>query len=152
MGSMPRREEHERKARERAAVQPALDCEACGALTPGARFRYFGDRVVCTACEHHNLQSRVRSVDREWLGHRTILVAFGNGPQGLTAQAMHPDDKSMLGPRVKIATPKTLQRLLAYLGATPAQLAEFDNQYRWGQGTVKITLVPERRNLLRLRN
>jgi hypothetical protein len=47
MGSMPRREERERQARERAAMQPALDCEACGALTPTARFRFFGDRLIC---------------------------------------------------------------------------------------------------------
>jgi hypothetical protein len=44
MGSMPRKEEQERKARERAAVQPAVDCETSGALTPAARFRYFSDR------------------------------------------------------------------------------------------------------------
>jgi hypothetical protein len=30
MGSMPRKEEQERKARERAAAQPAVDCETSG--------------------------------------------------------------------------------------------------------------------------
>ena len=44
------REERERKARERAAMQPALDCETCGALTPGERFRYFADQIICKAC------------------------------------------------------------------------------------------------------
>jgi hypothetical protein len=34
----------------------------------------------------------------------------------------------MLGPRVKIASLKTLRRLLAYLGATSVQLAEFDDR------------------------
>jgi hypothetical protein len=54
---------------------------------------------------------------------------------------------------VKIASVETLRRLLAYLGATPAPLAEFDNcRERWGQGTVQVTLVPGRKNLLRLRN
>ena len=40
MGSYPRREKAEQKARERADTVPVLDCEACGALTPGERFRY----------------------------------------------------------------------------------------------------------------
>ena len=39
MGSYPRREKAEQKARERADTVPALDCQSCGALTPGERFR-----------------------------------------------------------------------------------------------------------------
>jgi hypothetical protein len=149
---MPRREEQERKARERAAIQPALDCVACGALTPASRFRYFGDRVICEACEQQNAQSRIRPVDREWLAPQTILVNFGGGAQGCTVQAMHPGYKTMLGPMVKVQSAATLHRLLAYLGATPAQLMEFDDcNRRWGQGTVQITLAPGRKNLLRLR-
>jgi hypothetical protein len=76
MGSMPRREERERKARERAAMQPALDCEACGALTSASRFRYFNDRLICEACEHQNLQGRVRSVSRVLLVPRTVCINF----------------------------------------------------------------------------
>ena len=53
---------------------------------------------------------------------------------------------------MKIASAETLRRLLAYLGATPVQLADFDNcQRQWGQGTTQITLAPGRKNLLRLR-
>ena len=41
--------------------------------------------------------------------------------------------------------------LLAYLGATPAQLSEFDNcNRRWGQGTVHMRLLADRRNLLHI--
>jgi hypothetical protein len=55
----------------------------------------------------------------------------------------------MLGPQLRIQSADTLRRLLAYLGATPEQLADFDNSHRrWGQGTVQITLQPERKNLL----
>ena len=54
MGSMSRREERKRKTRERVALQPALDCEACGALMAASRFRYYGDRIICEACEHQN--------------------------------------------------------------------------------------------------
>jgi hypothetical protein len=61
-------------------MQPTLDCEACGALTPGVSFRYFADRVVCEvvcdACNHQNPQSRVHSVPREWLAPQTISLNF----------------------------------------------------------------------------
>jgi len=138
------------KARERAAVQPALDCEACGAFTPAARFRYFGDRVVCVACDRQNPQSRVRTVAREMLAPRMICLNFVPGA-GYTVQAMHLDHRTMLGPMVNVQSAATLHRLLAYLGATPAQLAELaDCIRRWGQGTVQITLAPGRKNLLRL--
>jgi hypothetical protein len=151
MGSMPRKEERERKARERAAVQPALDCEACGALTPASNFRYFGEWLICEACEHRNPQSRVRSVPRELVAPRTICINF-MPRDGISVQAMHMDHRTMLGPRVRVQSEETLHRLLAYLGATPAQLAEFENcNRRWGQGTVQITLAPGRKNLLRLR-
>ena len=51
MGSYPRREKAEQKARERADAVPVLDCQSCGALTPGERFRYYADQIVCEACE-----------------------------------------------------------------------------------------------------
>jgi hypothetical protein len=54
MGSYPRREKAERKARERADTVPVLDCQSCGALTPGERFRYFADQIICEACEERN--------------------------------------------------------------------------------------------------
>jgi hypothetical protein len=151
MGSMPRRKKWEREARERAAMQPALDCEACGALTPAAQFRYFGDRLVCEACEHHNPQSHVRPVTRELLAPRTICINV-IPRDGVTIQAMHIDHRTVLGPQIRVQGVETLRRLLVYLGATPAELAEFDNcRRRWGQATVQITIVPGRKNLLRLR-
>jgi hypothetical protein len=152
MGSMPRREERERKARQQATVQPAPDCEACGALTPGAAFRYFSDRVICPACEKQNPQNRVRNVPREALAPREIMVNFVERNQ-LRVQAMAADGRTSLSPFIPIASGATLRRLLAYLGATPQQLGDFDHAFRvWGQGSVRITLQPSRRNLLRLRN
>jgi hypothetical protein len=152
MGSMPRREERERKAREQAATQPALDCEACGAFTPATAFRYFSDRVICAACEKQNPQSRVRNVPRETLAPREIMVNFIQR-NDLQVQAMAADGRTSLSPFVPIASGATLRRLLAYLGATPEQLADFDHAFCvWGQGSVRITLQPSRRNLLRLRN
>jgi hypothetical protein len=76
MGSYPRREKAEREARERAAMQPALDCQACGALTLGARFRYCGDWLICDACNQQNPQSRVQTVQRDLLAPRNICLNF----------------------------------------------------------------------------
>ena len=112
MGSMPRREERERKVRECAAMQPALDCEACGALTPGGRFRYYADQVVCEACDERNPQSRRRMVPRALLQPRDILVKFGQG-RSLALQAMTRDCRTMLGPQLRIQSAATLRRLLA---------------------------------------
>jgi hypothetical protein len=62
------------------------------------------------------------------------------------------DHRTMLGPQLRIQSAATLRRLLAYLGATPAQLADFDGAVqKWGQGTVRFTLQPGRKNLPRLR-
>jgi hypothetical protein len=78
------------------------------------------------------------------------LVNFVGG-SGLAAQAMALDHRTMLGPRLKVQSAATLRRLLAYLGATAKQLAEFDNCHgRWGQDTVQITLQPGRKNLLHI--
>jgi hypothetical protein len=115
---MPRREERERKARQRAVMQAALDCQAWGALTPAARFRYFGDRLIYEACETQNSQSRVRTVARELLAPRTICLNFVPGA-GYTVQAMHLDHRTTLGPMVKVQSAETLHRLAAYLGASP---------------------------------
>jgi hypothetical protein len=90
-------------------------------------------------------------ISRDSLAPRSIFVNFSGGPLGNTVQAMHRDCRTMLGLRVRVQSAETLRHLLAYLGATPAQLAEFDDcNRRWGQGTVQITLAPGRKNLLRL--
>lgn len=150
MGSYPRREKAEQQARERAAAPvPALDCQACGAITLGDR--YICERIVCETCGEQNPQTRRRMVPRAWLLPRDIHVNF-IPRDGYSAQAMDLDCRTMLGPYVRVQTAETLRRLLAYLGATPEQLADFDQSIRgWGQGTAKITLQPGRKNLLRLR-
>ena len=150
MGSMPRREKAEREARERAALQPALDCQACGALTPGERFRYHCDQIICEACDTRNPSIRRTMVPRSWLLPRNIEVNFVPR-DGYSVQAMNLDCRTILGPYVRVASKDTLRRLLAYLGATPDQLADLDQRLRnWGQGTTQITLRPGRKNLLRI--
>ena len=72
--------------------------------------------------------------------------------KGLHVQAMALDCRTILGPYVPVASVDTLRRMLVYLGATPEQLEAFNRSYRrWGQGTARITLLPGRKNLLRLR-
>jgi hypothetical protein len=150
MGSYSIREKAERKVRERADTVPALDCQSCEALTPGERFRYFVDQIICDACGDRNPQSRRRLVLRVLLQPRNICVNFVEG-RSLAAQAMSLDHRTMLGPQLRIQGAATLRRLLAYLGATPEQIADFDSSHRrWGQGTVLITLQPCRKNLLRI--
>ena len=137
-------------ARERADTVPVLDCQSCGGLTPGERFRYFADQIICEACDERNPQSRRRMVPRGVLQPRDICVNFVNN-KGIGVQAMAVDCRTMLGPQLRIQSAATLRRLLAYLGATPEQLAAFDSSHRrWGQGTVLITLQPCRKNLLRI--
>ena len=137
-------------ARERADTVPVLDCQACGALTPGERFRYFADQIICEACDERNPQSRRRLVPRALLQPRDICVNFVNN-KGLGVQAIALDCRIILGPQLLIQSAETMRRLLAYLGATPEQIAAFDSSHRrWGQGTVTITLQPGRKNLLRI--
>jgi hypothetical protein len=48
-----------------------------------------------------------------------------------------------------VETEATLIRMLKYLGATPEQMEEYAKQRGlWGQGSVHITLVLNRKNLL----
>ena len=150
MGSMPRRERREREERERAALQPALNCQACGALAPGERFRYYCDQIICDACGTRNPSTRRTMVPRYWLLPRNIEVNIVPR-DGYSVQAMDLDRRTMLGPYVRAASKDTLRRLLAYLGATPDQLADLSQTLRnRGQGTTQITLQPGRKNLLRI--
>jgi hypothetical protein len=150
MGSYPRREKAKQRAGERADTMPTLDCQSCGALTPGERFRYFADQIICEACDERNPQSRRRLVPRALLQPGNICVNFVEC-RGLAAQAMSIEHRTMLGPQLRIQSAETLRRLLTYLGGTAGQLADFDNCHRrWGQGTVLITLQPCRKNLLKI--
>jgi hypothetical protein len=46
---------------------------------------------------------------------------------------------------------KTLRKMMHYLGATDEQMMSFENSLRrWGQGSVHIRLLPNRRNLLHI--
>jgi hypothetical protein len=137
-------------ARERADTVPVLDCQSCGALTPGERFRYYGDQIVCDACDERNPQT-LRRFGAPSASPAPRYSGEVRAGHSLALQAMTRDCRTMLGPQLRIQSAATMCRLLTYLGATPEQLAEFDDRHRrWGQGTVSITLQPCRKNLLRI--
>ena len=125
---------------------PVLDCRACGGLTSAARFRYICGRPVCDHCGAENPDTRVSHVQT-----RDIFVRFTTAG-GCSVQAMDLDLDRPLGPRVPVTSAEVLRRLLAYLGALPEALREFDRSHQiYGKGNVRITLEPGRKNLLRLR-
>ncbi len=125
---------------------PVLVCRACGALTSTARLSYFCDRLLCDHCGAQNSQDCVRHVE----AHDICIHFVTDG--ACSVQAMDLTLRRMLGPRVPVSSAETLRRLLAYLGALPEALREFDKcRESLGKGNVRITLQPGRRNLLRLR-
>jgi len=50
-------------------------------LTPGDRFRYYADQIVCDACDQRNPQTRRRMLPRGLLQPHTICVNFLGGPR-----------------------------------------------------------------------
>ena len=61
---------------------PVLNCQACGALTSAARFRYICGRPVCDHCGAENPETNVRAVQT-----RDIFVRFITA-DGCSVQAM----------------------------------------------------------------
>jgi hypothetical protein len=149
-GFLPaQREDRAASNRTRSALVPALDCQSCGAIASGDRYTY--EHIVCETCGEQNLPGWRRMVPCAWLQPREIYVTF-IPRNGYSVQAMDLDCRTILGPYVPRQSPETLRRLLAYLGAMPEQLADFDQSIRsWGQGTARITLEAGRKNLLCLR-
>jgi hypothetical protein len=139
MGSRGRRQPETR-------MVPVLDCQRCGELTPASRFRYVCERLVCDHCGAENSQMRVHSVQV-----RDIFIHFATAG-ACSVQGMDLNLDRALRPPVPVTSPETMRRLLAYLGAHREALNEFDKcRESRGEGNVRITLEPGRKNLLRLR-
>jgi hypothetical protein len=140
----PRMGSHGRRQPETRMV-PVLNCQACGGLTSASRFRYICGRPVCDHCGAENPETSVHAVQT-----RDIFVRFITAG-ACSVQAMDLNLDRTLGPCVPVASPEVLRRLLVYLGAMPEALREYDRSHQsYGKGNVRITLVPGRRNLLRL--
>jgi hypothetical protein len=140
----PRMGSHGRRQPE-ARMVPVLNCQACGALTSAARFRYVCERLICDYCAAENSQTRVCAVQT-----RDIFICFITAG-GCSVQAVDLNLDRPLGPRVPVTSPEVLRRLLPYLGANREALREYDRSCQsHGKGNVRITLEPGRKNLLRL--
>jgi hypothetical protein len=124
MGSHPRREKAEREVRERAASSrrsiarlavrspraPGFDIAAIDSSARHAISR------IHKACSDG--AARAPGASR----HLSSVIQRS----GYTVQAMADDYRTSLGPFVPVQSAETLRRLLAYLGAAPAQVADFD--------------------------
>jgi hypothetical protein len=84
-----------------------------------------------------------------------IVLNFGpdthkkNG--AIKVHALHVDCKTVLSHWQSVESLETLRKMVRYLGATDEQMASFeDGLRRWGQGSVHMRLLPNRRNLLRI--
>jgi hypothetical protein len=113
--------------------------------------------AVCGICEAKNPLGNLRRLSiQEVTTPAEIIVCFGPGapagqPGTTIANALHIDCKTALGPRITFASAETLEKALRYLGATDEQIEEYRSDLRrWGQGSTHITLLPNRKNLLRI--
>jgi hypothetical protein len=62
------------------------------------------------------------------------------------------DARTAISPWVHVTDQPTLMKLFRYVGANDEEIAEAeDNIHRWSRGTVHLTLIPGRKNLLRIR-
>ncbi len=85
---------------------------------------------------------------------REVIVCFGPNTKrerGMRFNTLAATGELIGGIRTVESLP-TFRRMLTYLGATPEQLDDLDDQMRrWGQGSVHVRLEAGRKNLLGLR-
>ena len=138
-----------KRRREDKAVH-CLRCWRCHSYTGPNRYALRDGGAVCGMCEDRNpLGNLVRLPIALLSQPLTISVAFTR--PGGSAHALHPDLNKALGPWVNFASGEVLRKGLVYLGMTPDELTIFeDAMRRWGQGSGPLTLMPHRKNLLRV--
>ena len=158
MGSYPRREKAERKARERADTVPVLDCPVTDCRLVGIQVFQNEDFIEeggsresgFPAVEHHRYNI-VHWIPVANVCNDLTLLPF-RAPDREFAAAL--ERTYLFDCHVALVTAaKSYHGAIIWLllGATPEQLADFDSSHRrWGQGTVQITLQACRKNLLRI--
>jgi hypothetical protein len=158
MGSYPRREKAEQKARERADTMPALDCPVTDCALVGIQVFQNEDFIEeggsresgFLAFEHHR-HNIVHWIPVANVCNDLTFLPF-RAPDCEFAAAL--ERTYLVDCHVALVTAaKSYHGAIIWLllGATPEQLADFDSSHRrWGQGTVQITLQPCRKNLLRM--
>jgi hypothetical protein len=90
------------------------------------------------------------SLNRE----QQIILNFGPDTHldgAMQVHALHLDGATVLSHWQAVESLETLRKMMRYLGATDEQMASFeDSLRRWGQGSVRITLQPGCKNLLKI--
>jgi hypothetical protein len=85
---------------------------------------------------------------------REIVLNFGPDTHrdgAMKVHALHPDCKTVLSRWKAVENVETVRKMMRYLGATDEQMMSFeDSLRRWGQGSVHVRLLPNRRNLLHI--
>jgi hypothetical protein len=83
-----------------------------------------------------------------------IILNFGPDTHkdgAMQVHGLHTDCKTVLSHWQAVESLETLRKMMRYLGATDEQMASFENSLRrWGQGSVHMRLLPNRRDLLHI--
>jgi hypothetical protein len=111
--------------------------------------------AVCGMCGDKNPLANLHKLPiGEVTAEHEIVLNFGpdtrkNG--AMKVHALHLDCKTVLSHWQAIESLETLRKMMRYFGATDEQMVSFeDDLRRWGQGSMHMRLLPNRRNLLRI--
>jgi hypothetical protein len=132
-----------------------LVCWKCGGRTGPNHYTLEGGGATCSLCGDRNPLGNLRRMPLDAIkATHEIVLCFGPSPRvdgAVSVMALHLDCKTALSPYRDVASDETLVRLIRYLGATQEQVAQYEtDRRRWGQGSVHVTLLPRRKNLLQL--
>src|ERR1700722_436806 len=139
------------KQRRENRIVNCLVCWTCHGRMGPNHFTLKDGGAVCGLCETKNPLGNLKKMSiQEVTEPSEIIVCFTRS--GEIAHALHLDCKAVLGPWVKFASAETLEKALRYLGATDEQIDEHrQTMKQTGQGSSHIRLLPNRKNLLKIR-
>lgn len=139
------------KAKRENKIVACLVCWRCGGRASPAHYTYTDGGVVCGICQEKNPLANLRRLPLDVVNATWEIILCFIPRHGYNVHALHVDCTTVLGPWVAVASDETLLRLMAYLGATPEQLAAHQrDQKAWGQGSSNMRLLPHRKNLLKI--
>jgi hypothetical protein len=132
-------------------VVNCLICWKCHGWAAPSHFSYAEGAAVCGMCGEKNPLANLRKLPLGAVtATREIILCFVPR-NGYNVHALHIDAKTVLGPWVHVASHETVLRMMEYLGATKEQLATHcEHQRYWAQGSSKMRLLPNKRNLLKI--
>ncbi len=138
------------KHRRESRLVNCLLCWTCGGRMGPNHFTLKDAAAWCGICGSKNPLGNLRKLPLMLVNDLVIIkVAFTRN--GTAAHALHWDEKQSLGPWIKFTSGEVLERALVYLGMTLGQLAAHrETISRFGTWNQTMTLVPRRKNLLRI--